>query len=48
MRARLLTVFDVDVFTTAGRFDVLVVDDDQSHFVLPIVETVDGHVGFVD
>ena len=48
MSARLLTVYDVDVFTSAGRFDFLIVDDDQSHFVLSIVETIDGRVGFVD
>ena len=36
------------MFTGAGRCDVLVVGDDQSHFVLFIAEIVDGHVGVAD
>ena len=43
MRACSLTYPEIDVFTGAGRVDVLVVDDDESHFVPLIAETVDGY-----
>ena len=43
MRTWSLTYPEVDVFTGAGKFDVLVVDDDESHFVPLIGETVDGY-----
>ena len=43
MRACSLTYHKVDVFTGAGRFDVLVVDDNESHFVSLVAETVDGY-----
>ena len=43
-----LTRVEVAIFTSAGRFDVLVVDDDESHFVSLIVDIVDGQIGFGD
>ena len=48
MRTCSLTHPEVDVFTGAGRFDVLVVDDDESHFVPLRAETVDGYVSCGD
>ena len=43
-----LTKHDVCVFAGAGRSHVLVVDDDQSHFVPPNAETVDSHADCVE
>ena len=43
-----LTYPEVDVFTGAGRFEVVVVDDDESHFVPLIAETVDSYVSCGD
>ena len=48
MRTCSLTHPEVDVFTGAGRFEVVVVDDDESHFVPLIGETVDGYVSCRD
>ena len=48
MRVCSLTYPEVDVFAGAGRCYVLVVDDDESHFVPLIAETVDGHAGCGD
>ena len=48
MRTFSLTHPEVDVFAGAGRFEVVVVDDDESHFVPLIGETVDGYVSSGD
>ena len=48
MRACSLTYSEVDVFTGAGRFEVVVVDDDESQFVPLRAETVDGYISCGD
>ena len=43
-----LTWVEDAVFILAGRFDVVVVDDNKSHFVSLIVDIVDGQICFGD